>query len=151
MQKLIGDNFDSPTVLEDFLDGSGVKNMPAMQEMQETWVRFLGHEDALEEEMVTGSSILAWRIPWTEEPGRLQSMGSQESDMTEHSLEEANTISELTPVSMVPSMFRKRWPFPTGSVLCQGVSHFFLSNRCPWGVHRLSIVCLWPRVFHRCL
>ena len=63
MQKLIGDNFDSPTVLEDFLDGSGVKNMPAMQEMQETWVRFLGHEDALEEEMVTGSSILAWRIP----------------------------------------------------------------------------------------
>ena len=63
MQKLIGDNFDSPTILEGFLDGSGVKNMPAMQEMQETWVRFLGHEDALEEEMVTGSSILAWRIP----------------------------------------------------------------------------------------
>ena len=45
--------------------------------MQETQVRSLGQEDALEEEMVTHSSILAWRIPWTEEPGRLQSMGSE--------------------------------------------------------------------------
>ena len=45
-----------------------VKNLLAMQE---TWVRFLGLEDPLEEEMVTHFSILAWRIPWTEEPGRL--------------------------------------------------------------------------------
>ena len=43
----------------------------------ETWVRSLGQEDPLEKEMATHSSILAWRIPWTEEPGRLQSMGSQ--------------------------------------------------------------------------
>ena len=50
--------------------------------MQETSVRFLGWEDPLEKEMVAHSSILAWRIPQTEEPGRLQSMGSQESDMT---------------------------------------------------------------------
>ena len=50
------------------------KNLPAMQE---TWVRSLGQEDALEEGMATHSSILAWRIPWTEEPGGLQSMGSQ--------------------------------------------------------------------------
>ena len=49
-----------------------VKNLPAMQE---TWVRFLGWEDPLEEEMATHSSILAWKSPWTEEPGRLQSMG----------------------------------------------------------------------------
>ena len=49
-----------------------VKNLPAMQE---TWVRFLGGEDLLEKEMATHSSILAWRIPWTEEPGRLQSTG----------------------------------------------------------------------------
>ena len=56
-----------------------VKNLPAMQE---TWVRFLGQEDLLEKEMATHSSILAWRIPWTEEPGRPQSMGLQESDMT---------------------------------------------------------------------
>ena len=45
--------------------------------MQETWVRYLGREDALEESMETPSSVLAWRIPWTEEPGGLQSMGSQ--------------------------------------------------------------------------
>ena len=51
--------------------------------MQETWVGFLGQEDPLEKEMATHSSILAWRISWTEKPSRLQSMGSQESDMTE--------------------------------------------------------------------
>ena len=51
--------------------------------MQETRVRFLGREDPLEKEMAIHSSIVAWRISWTEEPGRLQSMGSQESDMTE--------------------------------------------------------------------
>ena len=45
--------------------------------MQETWVQSLGQEDPLEEEMATHSSILAWRIPWTEEPGGLQSMVSQ--------------------------------------------------------------------------
>ena len=51
-----------------------VKSLPAMQE---TGIRFLGREDPLEKEMATHSSILAWRIPWMEEPGRLQSMGSQ--------------------------------------------------------------------------
>ena len=49
--------------------------------MRDTWVRSLGREDSLEKEMATHSSILAWRIPWTEEPGGLQS-GLQESDMT---------------------------------------------------------------------
>ena len=48
-----------------------VKNLPAMQETQETPVQSLGQEDLLEKGMVTHSSILAWRIPWTEEPGRL--------------------------------------------------------------------------------
>ena len=51
-----------------------VKNPPAKQE---TWVRSLGHEDPLEKGIATLSSILAWRIPWTEKPGRLQSTGSQ--------------------------------------------------------------------------
>ena len=51
-----------------------VKNPPAMQQ---TWVRSLGWEDPLEEEMAIHSRILAWRIPWTEEPGGLQSMGLQ--------------------------------------------------------------------------
>ena len=49
--------------------------------MQETLVWFLDQEDPLEKEMAAHSSILTWRIPWTEEPGRLQSMGSQELDM----------------------------------------------------------------------
>jgi len=47
------------------------------------WVRSLGWDDPLGEEMATHSSILAWRIPWTEEPGGLQSMGHKESDMTD--------------------------------------------------------------------
>ena len=51
-----------------------VKNLPAMQETQ---VQSLGQEDSLEKGMATHSSILDWRIPWTEEPGRLQSMGLQ--------------------------------------------------------------------------
>ena len=51
-----------------------VKNLPVMQE---TWVRSLGWEDPLEEVMATYSNILAWRLPWTGEPGRLQSMGLQ--------------------------------------------------------------------------
>ena len=51
-----------------------VKNLPAMLE---TWVQFLGQEDPLEKEVATHFSILAWKIPWTEEPGGLQSMGSQ--------------------------------------------------------------------------
>ena len=51
-----------------------LKNLPAMQE---TWIRSLGQGDSLEKEMATHSNILAWEIPWTEEPGRLQSMGLQ--------------------------------------------------------------------------
>ena len=50
--------------------------------MQETQVQFLGQENALEKEMATHSNILAWRIPWTEEPGRLLSVGMKESDTT---------------------------------------------------------------------
>ena len=51
-----------------------VKRLPTMRE---TWVQSLGLEDLVEKEMATHSSTLAWKIPWTEEPGRLQSMGSQ--------------------------------------------------------------------------
>ena len=56
-----------------------VKSLPAMQETQ---VQFLGQEDPLVKKTATHSSILDWRIPWTEEPGGLQSKGLQESDMT---------------------------------------------------------------------
>ena len=57
-----------------------VKNLPAVQE---TWVQFLGQEDPLEKGMATHSSILTWRMPWTEEPGRLRSIGSQRVGPTE--------------------------------------------------------------------
>ena len=53
-----------------------VKNLPAIQETQEMWVQSLGQEDLLETGITTDSNILAWRIPWTEEPDWLQSMGS---------------------------------------------------------------------------
>ena len=62
------------------LIAQSVKNVPAMQG---TWAQFLGRKDPLEKEMAIHSSILAWKIPRTEEPGGLQSMGSQESDTTE--------------------------------------------------------------------
>ena len=52
-----------------------VKNPPVMQETQKMWVQFLGLKDPLEEGVATHHSIVAWRIPWTEEPGGLQSMG----------------------------------------------------------------------------
>ena len=58
-----------------------VKNLP---EIRETWLRSLGWEDPLEEGMATRSSILAWRIPWTEKPGGLQSMKSMKSQRVGH-------------------------------------------------------------------
>ena len=62
-----------------FPDGSVVKNSPAKQEI---WVQFLNQEYLLQEEMETHSSILSWETSWTEEPGGLQFLGSQESNMT---------------------------------------------------------------------
>ena len=66
-------------LFENSLIAQLVKNLPSVQK---TRVQSLGQEDPLEKEMATGSSILAWKILWTEEPGELQSMGSQESDTT---------------------------------------------------------------------
>ena len=66
-----------------FPGGSAVKNLPAMQELQETRVRSLGWADPLEEGMATHSSILAWSVPWIEEPGGLSPWGRKELDMTE--------------------------------------------------------------------
>ena len=67
-------NLRSQVVMPVSLVAQRLKRLPAMRE---TWVRSLGQEDPLEKEMATHSSILAWRIPWTEEPGGLQSTGSQ--------------------------------------------------------------------------
>ena len=67
-----------------FPDGSLVKNLPAMQKAEEMQVQLLGQEEPLEKEMATPSSILVWRIPWTEEPCRLYSpWGHKESYTTE--------------------------------------------------------------------
>ena len=71
---------DNTTLLRASLVAQTVKNLPAMQKNQ---VWFLGWEDPLEKWMATHSSILAWKIPWTEEPVELESMGSQELDITE--------------------------------------------------------------------
>ena len=60
-----------------------VKNLPAIQELQEMRFRSLGQENPLEEEMVTHSSILAGKIPWTEEPGSYSPWGHKESDTTQ--------------------------------------------------------------------
>ena len=60
-----------------FLTVPGIKNPPAMKETQEMGARSLGQKDPLEEEMITPSSILAWKVPWSEESGRLQSKGLQ--------------------------------------------------------------------------
>ena len=82
-KKLFRENFvhlyylQQDAVTWGFPSGSAVKSLPASQEPQETWVPSLGWEDALGEGMATHSSILAWRIPWTTEPGGLQSIGSQ--------------------------------------------------------------------------
>ena len=62
------------TIIKAFLVAQRVKNLPAVRG---TWVQSLGQEDPLEKGMATHSSILSWRIPWTEVPGGLQSMGSQ--------------------------------------------------------------------------
>ena len=75
---LMESNRDVVTALVEYTRASlvaqRVKRLPAMQE---TWVRSLGQEDPLKKEMATHSSTLAWKIPWTEKPGRLQSMGLQ--------------------------------------------------------------------------
>ena len=68
----------SDILLQNFWETSLVAQMvKCLPEMRETWVQSLGQEDPLEKEMATHSSTLAWKIPWMDEPGRLQSMGSQ--------------------------------------------------------------------------
>ena len=92
----------SYTWLRGFPSGSMVKNLPTKRELQEKWVRSLSQEDPLEEDTATHSSILAWKTPWTEEPGGLQFMGSQKveydwSDLacTAHLANSAETLPQL--------------------------------------------------------
>jgi len=77
---LVRNNWSFVNKFYDLLGAQTVKSLPAEQM---TWVQSLGQEDPLEKEMATHFSILAWKTPWMEEPGRLQSMGSQRINMTE--------------------------------------------------------------------
>ena len=109
-----------------------VKNLPAMQE---TWVWSLGREDPLEKEMATHPSILAWRIPWTEEPGRLpQSMGSQRvssvqfsrsvvsNSLRPHELQHARPPCPSPTPGVYPNSYPlSRWCHPT---ISSSVTHF---------------------------
>ena len=94
IQEQVTDRTGKPTVLKSdwtesnelgaicFPDDSVVKNLPAIQKTQETWVWSLGQQDPLDEGTATHSSILAWRIPWIEEPSGLQSMGLQRVNLS---------------------------------------------------------------------
>ena len=84
-----------------------VKNLPAMQETQEKWVWFLVQEDPLEEGTATHSSILAWRIPWAEEPGGLQSIDHKESDMTKVSIHTLHYVSIVEALCISSYLFSK--------------------------------------------
>ena len=88
-------------VVGGFPGGSAVKNQPAMQEMQEPWVQPLGRKDPLEEGVATQTSILAWRIPWTEDPGGLRSIGSQRVCTTER----LNTGTQWGRDPVIPGAF----------------------------------------------
>ena len=79
---------------EGFPGGSVVKNLPAMNEAR---VRFLGWEDPLKEDMATHSSILTWRIPWTEEPGGLNSIGLNTIEVTQQQRRQHVSMYDLHP------------------------------------------------------
>ena len=125
-----------------------VKNLPATQETQETWVRSLGWEDPLEEGMATHSSILAWRIPWTEELGRM-AMGLQR-DTIEVTL--LVMVLDFPDVSVV-----KNPPANAGDIRDEGSIPGL--GRSPGGGHgnTLQYSCLenpmdrgaWPTTVHK--
>ena len=110
-----------------------VKRLPTMQE---TWVRSLGWEDPLEKEMATHSSILAWKIPWTEKPGRLQSMGSQRvgqdwATSLHFRVQRASLVAQL--VKNPPAM-RQTWVWSLG---------------CEDPLEKGKATHSWPGEFHR--
>ena len=79
-----------------------VKNLCAVQEMKEMWVQSLDWKDPLQKGIATHSNILAWRIPWTEEPGRLQFMGRKESDTTEGLTPHTGTLAPQPGIEPTP-------------------------------------------------
>ena len=112
-----------------------VKNPPLMQEI---WVRFFSQEDPLEKEMATHSSILAWRILWTEEPGRLQSIGYKELDTTEAI--EHSTAHIGIQISLCDSDFNYFGYIPTIVLLYHMIILFSIS----WG----TTILFWRTAIH---
>jgi len=111
--------YNQGTYIQASLVAQSVKNLPAVQE---TWVWSLGWEDPLEKEMATHSSILAWKISWTEEPGGLQSMGSQR---VRHNWATNTQVYPSRPkVSLCPSIILSSW-----------------SSFCPRPHRRQSLIC----------
>ena len=115
-----------------------VKNLPSLQE---TWVQSLGQEDPLEKGMAIHSSILAWRIPWTEKPGRLQFIGSKELDMTKTS-----TFSHR--FALMPGHIHTMHSLtPQISSVAQVSLRFGKERTEWWHCHRRKDKCNWKKYF----
>ena len=137
----------SYTILQGFPGGSEVK---VSATMRETWVQSLGREDLLEKEMATHSSILAWRIPWMEEPGGLQSMGSQRvghdwaTSLTHSANEEASPTntncleSEKIKTKTQPSKAQNDWEGTQGNLLGEKWMFYVVTGLRTPGLHRYS-------------
>ena len=109
-----------------------VKHLPAMQE---TWVQSLGWEASLEKETATHSSTLAWKIPWTEEAGRLQSMGSQKVGC-----DWATSLSSgIIKCCLVASFYYALWIIL--SLFCFSIDYFFL-----WWIWFQELTPLWIQI-----
>ena len=112
-----------------------VKNPPVMQE---TWVPSLGQEDPLEEGMATHSGIPAWRTPWAEEPGRLQSMVLQESDRTERLNPTTTDTREVNvQCETLAALLPCTWHRPTASVTARTLG----APDASWGSGPLHRAC----------
>ena len=126
-----------------------------MLEMQETWVRSLGGEDPLEEEMAACSSILVWRIPWTEESGGLQSMESQKSQKqlsnqtTTISIDNKSeeSWSSCCKICLMSSLQQQPKTLALWYGIAKGLFQFFSFLLCRSGESRL----LGPQANHQCL
>ena len=131
--------------------GSVGKNFPVVQETLEMWAQSLGWEDPLEEEMATHSSTLAWKIPWTEEPGRLLSMGFQR---VRHSWATECMCLPLSfceiQVMVADSCYTKlRVVFPCFhlGVLCLFL-HFLFISLCEYDYLLRNIYCEWRNTLY---
>ena len=125
-------------------DDSVVKNLSAMQEMQEMWFRSLGWEDPLEEEMASHSSVLAWRISQTEEPGWLQSMGLQRVGY-----DRAHTHTQYTIYLILLVGERGTFSVSVLSVLAQNSLRWsvFFSRRCSFPLFFFSILFFFKQYY----